>query len=89
MGFIRKKAQKTGTVDGRLSRLPADPRAVIANMAAANRTWGEERIASELLLKLGISVSPRTVRRSMPSGAEPNNRRGSQAWNSFVRTHAR
>ena len=31
-------------------------------MAAANRTWGEERIANELLLKLGIRVSPRTVR---------------------------
>jgi hypothetical protein len=25
--------------------------------------WGEERIAAELLLKLGIRVSPRTVRR--------------------------
>jgi hypothetical protein len=24
--------------------------------AAANRTWGEERIASELLVKLGIRV---------------------------------
>jgi putative transposase len=33
-------------------RLPADLRALIANMAAANRTWGEERIASELPLKL-------------------------------------
>ncbi|OLC45154.1 MAG: hypothetical protein AUH43_16790 [Acidobacteria bacterium 13_1_40CM_65_14] len=44
-------------------RLPADLRQLIADMAAANRTWGEERIASELLLKLGIRVSPRTVRR--------------------------
>jgi hypothetical protein len=30
-------------------------------MARANRTWGEERIAAELLLKLGIAVSPRTA----------------------------
>jgi hypothetical protein len=26
---------------------------MIATMATANRTWGEERIAAELLLKLG------------------------------------
>ena len=25
--------------------------------------WGEERIANELLVKLGIRVSPRTVRK--------------------------
>ena len=42
-------------------RLPADLQRLIAAMAAANRTWGEERIASELLVKLGIRVSPRTV----------------------------
>jgi len=38
-------------------RVPADLRQLIAEMAAANRTWGEERIASELLVKLGIRVS--------------------------------
>jgi hypothetical protein len=36
---------------------------LIAHMARANQTWAEERIAAELLLKLGISVSPRTARR--------------------------
>jgi hypothetical protein len=30
---------------------------VIATMARANQTWGEERIAAELLLKFGVSVS--------------------------------
>jgi hypothetical protein len=30
-------------------------------MAAENPTWGEERIANELKVKLGIRVSPRTV----------------------------
>src|SRR5262245_11871452 len=43
-----------------------DGQRLIATMAAANRTWGEERIANELLLKLGIRLSPRTVRRYMP-----------------------
>jgi hypothetical protein len=38
-------------------------------MASANRTWGEERIAAELLVKLGIRVSPLTVRRYMPTGS--------------------
>ena len=33
---------------------------------ADNLTWGQERIANELLLKLGLRVSPRTVRKYMP-----------------------
>jgi putative transposase len=41
--------------------LPVDVQRLIATMARANATWGEERIAVELLLKLGIRVSPRTV----------------------------
>jgi transposase InsO family protein len=69
--------------------LPANVRQLIAEMAAANRTWGEERIASELLVKLGIRVSPRTVRRYMPSGSGSKRGLGSQAWSGFVRNHAR
>ena len=57
-------------------------------MAAANRTWGEERIADELLVKLGIRVSPRTVRRYMRA-LSPRGKRGTQAWSTFVRNHAR
>src|SRR5712692_8562769 len=69
-------------------RLPADLQRLIADMAAANRTWGEERIASELLLKLGIRVSPRTVRRYMSRGAAPRGGARSQTWSTFVRNHA-
>ena len=37
-------------------------------MARANQTWGEVRIAAELLLKLGVAVSPRlTVDEDDPS----------------------
>ena len=32
-----------------------------ARWIGENPTWGEERIANELMLKLGIRVSPRTV----------------------------
>jgi putative transposase len=70
-------------------RVPADLRQLIAEMAAANRAWGEERIASELVVKLGIRVSPRTVRRYMPSGSGSKRGPGSQAWSTFVRNHAR
>jgi transposase InsO family protein len=61
---------------------------LIATIATANRTWGEERIAAELLVKLGIRVSPRTVRRYMPR-RPPRARRGPQTWSTFVRNHAR
>src|SRR2546428_1373117 len=56
--------------------------------APRSRPWGEERIAAELLLKLGISVSSRTVSRYMyrpPPGHRPR----SQVWSTFVRNHAR
>src|SRR5262249_21375595 len=37
--------------------VPADLRKLIREMARSNVTWGEERIADELLLKLGIRIS--------------------------------
>jgi putative transposase len=68
-------------------RIPAELRALIRAMARDNPSWGEERIANELLLKLGIQISPRTVRKYMakrPRG-QP---RGDQRWSTFVRNHA-
>jgi putative transposase len=69
-------------------RIPVDLRKLIAEMAANNLTWGEERIADELLLKIGIRISPRTVRRYMPHNprrpADPK-----QRWQTFVRNHAK
>jgi len=69
-------------------RLPAELQKLIVTMADDNPTWGQERIAAELLLKLGIRISPRTVRRYMPD--DPGPRRGpwSQRWMTFVRNHA-
>jgi len=43
--------------------IPLELRELIRRMASDNPLWGEERIASELLVKLGIRVSPRTVRK--------------------------
>jgi putative transposase len=49
----------------------ADLQRLIVMIARASPTCGEERIADELLLKLGLTVSPRTVgrylRRLLPS----------------------
>jgi transposase len=49
-------------------RFPRDLRQLIRQMAVENPTWGEERIANELKLKLGIRVSPRTVGKYVQSG---------------------
>ena len=57
-------------------------------MANENPTWGEERIAAELLLKLGIRISPRTVRRYMPEDTSCCRGPSSQRWVTFVRNHA-
>jgi putative transposase len=69
-------------------RLPANLRKLIIEMAQSNPTWGEARIAAELLLKLSIRVSPRTVRRYMPENTGSQGEVSSQRWSTFVRNHA-
>src|SRR5262249_12633257 len=69
-------------------RVPSELRRLIVAMASAHPPWGEERIANELLLKLGIQVSPRTVRRYMPTTRPPRLGSQSQLWSTFVRNHA-
>ena len=48
-------------------RIPIELRRLIREMALSNPPWGEERIANELLLKLGVRVSPRTISKYMPN----------------------
>jgi putative transposase len=62
-------------------------RQLIRRMASENPLWGEERIANELLVKLGICVSPRTVRKYMPV-RPPGHPRDDQRWSTFLRNHA-
>jgi len=69
-------------------RSPAVLQRLIRRMATENPLWGEERIANELLVKLGIRVSPRTVRKYMPR-TPPGLPRGDQRWATFLRNHAR
>jgi putative transposase len=71
-------------------RLPEDVQKLIARMARENPTWGQARLAAELSLKLGIYISPRTVRAYWPPepGRRGPSRTSSQRWRTFVRNHA-
>ena len=70
--------------------IPTELQALVRQMAQDNPTWGQERIANELLLKLGLCVSPRTVRKYMPPHLVQGHgkRVPSQSWRTFVRNHA-
>src|SRR3984893_18067836 len=67
--------------------IPAELQALIRRIANENPSWGEEPIANELLLKLGIQVSPRTVNKYL--ARRPRGRpRGDLRWSTFLRLHA-
>jgi len=67
--------------------IPPELQALIRRIANENPSWGEERIANELLLKLGIRMSPRTVNKYLPR--RPRGRpRGDLRWSTFLRLHA-
>jgi putative transposase len=70
--------------------IPADLQALIRRMARENPSWGEERIANEPWLRLGLRVSPRTVRKYLPKHLDHGRgkRAPSQRWRIFVRNHA-
>jgi len=67
--------------------IPPPIQALIRRIANENPLWGKERIANELLLKLAIRVSPRTVSKYLPP--HPKGRpRGNLRWSTFLRLHA-
>jgi putative transposase len=82
--FWRWKSKPTGR-----PRLPNHLPELIRQMAADNVSWGEERIASELKLKLGIRVSPRTVQKYLRRGGPARTPDPNQRWLTFVHNHAR
>ena len=65
-----------------------EPQVLIRRMGEENPIWGEERIANELLLKLGVRISPRTVRKYLPK-RPPGQPRGDQRWSTFLKNHAK
>jgi putative transposase len=67
--------------------IPKQLQTLIRRMAQENPSWGEERIANELRLKLSIRVSSRTVRKYMPRRS-PGRPRGDLRWSTFLKSHA-
>src|SRR6266404_2316230 len=67
--------------------IPLEIQALIRRLANENPVWGEERIANEFLVKLGIRLSPRTVSKYL--SPRPQGRpRGDLRWSTFLRFHA-
>ena len=67
--------------------IPRELRILIRRMAREDALWGEERIANELLLKLGIRIPPRTVRKYLAK-PPPVRPRGDVRWSTFLKNHA-
>ncbi len=65
-------------------RVSAEVRTLIATMSQENRLWGTERIRGELL-KLGVVVSNRSIRRYRWRGPVGS---PSQTWRTFLANHA-
>lgn len=82
--FWRWKSRKRGR-----PQLPRNLRELIREMAADNPSWGRERIADELSLKLGVRISPRTVGKYLDASRPRGGRTSNQRWATFVRNHAR
>jgi hypothetical protein len=84
IGWHRRAFQLFWKRKSRLGRppIPLRLRQLIERMVGENPIWGEERIANELWLKLGIHMSPRTVRVYWPT-KDPESFRQSQNWSTF------
>jgi putative transposase len=82
--FWRWKSRPVGR-----PQIPKDLRRLIREMAAENPTWGEERIANELKLKLTMEVSPRTVGKYLHRDGPVRTPDPQQRWLTFVRNHAK
>jgi putative transposase len=81
--FWKWKSRRSGR-----PQLRRNLQTLIWQMACENPTWGEERIANELKVKLGIRVSPRTVGKYLKRRGRPNRGNKDQRWASFVRNQA-
>ena len=80
--FWRRKS-RTGAPAHRPPITP-ETTAFIRSMAAANRTWGAERIRGELV-KLHIQVAKATIQKYLRGTSPP--RRAGQSWATFLHNH--
>jgi putative transposase len=68
--------------------LPTEIQELVLRLARENSRWGHRRICGELA-KLGLNVSPTSVRRFLTrAGLEPAPRRSGPSWREFLRAQA-
>jgi len=85
--LVRRKWRQRAGRRGR-PPVPAEVRALVLRLARENPRWGHRRIGGELA-KLGLRVSPTTVRRLLArAGLGPAPRRSGPGWRDFLRTQA-
>ena len=65
--------------------IPVEHQAFIRRISTDHPEWGEDRIALELKLKLGVEHSASTIRRYMVERATPPR---SSTWKQFLASHA-
>ena len=79
-GYWRWRSRKPGR-----PRIPDEHIAFIRRISVDQPGWGDDRIAEELAIKLGVRHSTSTIRRYM---VRPRGPRGGQTWRTFVKNHA-
>ncbi len=85
--LVRRKLAQPGRIPGR-PPVERRVRELVLRLARENPRWGYPRIAGELL-KLGVRVSPSTVRRLLlAAGLKPAPRRAGPSWRDFLHQQA-
>ncbi len=85
--LVRRKWRQPAGRRGR-PPLSAEIRELVLRLARENPRWGHRRICGELA-KLGVRVSPTTIRRLLTqTGLEPAPRRSGPSWREFLRAQA-
>jgi len=83
--LFRRYWKRKSKPKGRKPRIPQETIDLIKQMALENRRWGAKKIRGELL-KLGIKVHKRTIKRYM---RQVRKRNSGQNWATFLRNHAK
>jgi putative transposase len=85
--LVRRKWRQPPGQRGR-PPLPAEVRELVLRLARENPRWGHRRICGELA-KLGLNVSPTSIRRLLAQAKlEPAPRRSGPSWREFLRAQA-
>jgi putative transposase len=85
--LVRRKWRQPPGQRGR-PPLPAQVRELVLRLARENPRWGHRRICGELA-KLGLNVSPTSIRRLLAQAKlDPAPRRSGPSWREFLRAQA-